>query len=271
MFTKLLVDSAGKLKHFYQSRDFIIFVRSLIVYPRKEIQMLNIYDFYDNFSTIYPLDKDSLKNPDRDIFGYYWDFEDYIVGGEIGRGLVLQGIMITCPEDFKFFVGIFQQAFRMTAINAVIRSSFIVNFSDFYSDAEFRDNYSKSIIDTLTKTFDEKIKLMNSFFDMIKIKSKRGKIWISLDQYWTDLIKSDVEIFWGSGISVIRLPLEYSAMNQKYVWEEVHRIGPLEFNPDMAWEDLSYTYPELVKYIDKDILERIDTGFLGNCHKYGII
>lgn len=233
--------------------------------------MLEIYDFYDNFSKIYPLDKEDLKNPDRSKFGYYWDFEDYIIGGEVGRGLVLQGIMITNPDDFKFFYGIFQQGFRMTVINSAIKNSFIVNFDDFFNTEEFKDNYSRNTISSLAESFDVSVQRMTSFFDTLKTKSKRGRVWIPLDNYWTDLIKADVEKFWGSDVSVYRLPLEYSNMNRKDLWEEVHQLGPLEFNKDMAWEDLSYTYPQLVKYIDKDILERIDTEFLGNCHKYGIL
>ena len=237
----------------------------------KVVIMTKIYDFYDSFSEIYPINKDSIKSPDRNILGYYWDFEDYFFVGETGRGLVMQGILLTNKDDFNFFQGLFQQAFRMTVINASIKSSYISNIEEFVPGISFRDNYLKKVIETLSATFKDKTDSMNLFLHSLKTRLKRGKIWIPLDRYWTDLIKSDVENFWGNDVVVFRLPMEYSAMNRKDLWEELHRVGPLEFNIDMAWEDLSYESPELVNYMDKDILERIDTGFLGNCHKYGIL
>lgn len=233
--------------------------------------MFKIYDFYDNFSDIYPIDKDSLKSPNRNRVGYYWDFEDYFINGETGRGLLIQGILLTDLADLNFFKGLFQQAFRMTVINSIVKESYLGNIDDFVPDITFKDNYFQAVIEAFSKSFLDKTNSMNEYFDLIKFKLKRGKIWIPLDNYWTDLIKSDVEKFWGEDIRVIRLPDEYSAMNRKDLWEELHEIGPLEFNIDMAWEDLSYLNPELVNYINKDILDRIDTGFLGNCHKYGII
>ena len=233
--------------------------------------MIKIYDFYDNFSDIYPIKKDSIKSPIRDQFGYYWDFEDYFFEGEKGRGLVMQGILLTDEKDFNFFCGLFQQAFRMTVVNAAVKGAYISNIEDFVPDASFKDNYLRKVIETFSASFRDKHDLMHSFFNSLKMKLKRGKIWIPLDRYWTDLIKSDVENFWGKDVTVFRLPPEYSAMNRKDLWEELHQLGPLEFNTDMAWEDLSYESPELVNYMDKDILERIDTEFLGNCHKYGIL
>lgn len=233
--------------------------------------MLKIYDFYENFSSIYPIDKDSLKSPNRDQIGYYWDFEDYFIKGETGRGLVIQGILLTDERDFNFFKGLFQQAFRMTVINSLVKASYISNIEDFISSASLKDNYFREVISNFSQTFESKTHSMNIFFDLIKTKIKRGKIWIPLNDYWTDLIKSDIEKIWGTDVRVLRLPDEYLAMNRKDLWEELHELGPLEFNIDMAWEDLSYASPELVNYMDKDILGRIDTEFLGNCHKYGIL
>jgi len=248
---------------------------SLIVYTRKMVSMLKIYDFYDNFSSIYPIDKDSLKSPDRDQIGYYWDFEDYFIKGEVGRGLVIQGILLTDEKDFIFFKGLFQQAFRMTVINSSVKAPYVSSMGDFIDEfipsSHLKNNYFENVIENFSEAFESKTDSMNSFFDLIKSKLKRGKIWIPLNNYWTDLIKSDTEKIWGDDIRVLRLPDEYLAMNRKDLWEELHELGPLEFNIDMAWEDLSYASPELVNYMDKDILERIDTGFLGNCHKYGIL
>ena len=81
-----------------------------------------IYDFHGNFSEIYPIPKDSLKSPDRDKWGYYWDFEDYLIENESGRGLSLQGILLSNPNDFELFSGLFQRAFRMSTINAKLKN-----------------------------------------------------------------------------------------------------------------------------------------------------
>ena len=69
-----------------------------------------IFDFYENFSSLYPLRKEELLLPDREKFGYYWDFEDFLVENERGKGLVLQGFMISNEEDlsgFKDLIGHF--------------------------------------------------------------------------------------------------------------------------------------------------------------------
>lgn len=232
--------------------------------------MIKIYNFYENFSDIYPISKDFLKTPDRDKIGYYWDLEDYFMEGEIGKGLVIQGFLLTNEHDLDFFYGLFQRAFRMTVINSAVKSSYIGNIQDFISPF-LRDDYFCKTVQVFSESFSSKTQFMKDFFYSLRTKLKRGKIWISLDSYWTDLVKSDVEKFWGNDITVLRLPDEYTVMNRKDLWEELYELGPLLFKLDMAWEDFSYENPELVNFIDKDILERIDTGFLGNCHKYGIL
>ena len=231
-----------------------------------------IYDFHGNFSEIYPIPKDSLKIPDRDRWGYFWDFEDYLMENESGRGLSLQGILLLNPKDLDLFSGLFQRAFRMSTINAKLKNFHILNFTDFLDSPGFQGSYIKNSIDILDSEVDIKIERMWDLFEEIKILIKRRKgVWVSLCPYWTDLNHEETEKFWGDDISVFRLPVEYSPMNFKGLWEELDVLGGIKFNKDMMWEDFSYMYPEYVKYLDHRITERIDTNFLGTSSEYGLL
>jgi hypothetical protein len=231
-----------------------------------------IYDFHGNFSQIYPLKKELLKSPDRDKWGYYWDFEDYLIEEETGRGLTLQGFMISSIEDFSVFSGLFQRAFRMSTINAKIKNCIIINYMDFGSGLDFEDSYLRSSVRELDFDIDAKIESMNSLFDLIRNKLRRNaRIWIPLNSYWTDLMRDETSNFWGLDVEILRLPEEYTPMNNKDLWEELDTKGPLEFNKDMMWEDFSFIWPNLVKYVDPDIVKRIDTDFLRIGSEYGLI
>lgn len=231
-----------------------------------------IYDFHGNFSEIYPIPKDSLKNPDRERWGYYWDFEDYLIENESGRGLSLQGMILTNPEDLKLFSGLFQRAFRMSTINAKLKNFHVVNFADFVTSPEFQSSYIKDSIIVLDSEVDSKIEGMNNLFEEIKnLIKRRSGVWVSLCPYWTDLIHEETQNFWGDDIFVFRLPVEYSPMNFRGLWEELDTLGSMEFNKDMMWEDFSYMYPEYVKYLDPEISKRIETDFLGTCSEYGLL
>ena len=231
-----------------------------------------IYDFHGNFSEIYPIPKDSLKKPDRERWGYYWDFEDYIIENESGRGLSIQGILLTDIDDFKLFSGLFQRAFRMSTINAKLKNFHIVNYTDFNDSPEFESSYISNSVSELGSQIDEKIGRMNDLFGEIKNSIKRREgVLISLCPYWTDLIHDETQKFWGDDIKVFRLPVEYSPMNFKELWEELDIIGGLEFEKDMMWEDFSFMYPQFVKYLDPEIRQRIDTDFLGASSKYGLL
>lgn len=231
-----------------------------------------LYDFHGNFSQIYPLKKEILKSPDRNKWGYYWDFEDYLIEEEPGRGLTLQGFMISSIEDFSVFSGLFQRAFRMSTVNAKIKNCIIINYMDFGSAPDFEDSYLRSSVRELDLDIDAKIGSMNSLFDLIKNKLRRSAcIWIPLNSYWTDLMRDETSNFWGPDVEVLRLPEEYTPMNNKDLWEELDIKGPLEFNKDMMWEDFSFVWPNLVKYVDPDIVKRIDTDFLRIGSEYGLI
>ena len=83
------------------------------------------------------------------------------------------------------------------------------------------------------------------------------------------MIKRDIEGFWGNGVEIKTLPDDFSIMNRKDVWEEVDLLGPLNFEPEMAWQDLSFSYPNLVKYIDEEIRQKSGIYFLDQCHDFG--
>jgi len=231
-----------------------------------------IYDFHGNFSEIYPIPKDSLKSPNRDKWGYYWDFEDYLIENESGRGLSLQGILLSNPNDFELFSGLFQRAFRMSTINAKLKNFHVVNFKDFIDSSEFESSYVKESVEVLSSEVDQKIERMNNLFSEIKnLIKRRNGVWISLCPYSTDLIHEEIQKFWGEDIFVLRLPVEYSPMNYKGLWEELDTLGGMKFDKDMMWEDFSYMYPEYVKYMDQETSKRIDTGFLGTSSEYGLL
>ena len=80
-----------------------------------------IFDFNEKFPEIYPIDMDLLLDPDRERFGYFWDFEDYIIKENLGLGLNLQGILIISEDDLSLFAGLFDTAFRTTTINSRIK------------------------------------------------------------------------------------------------------------------------------------------------------
>jgi hypothetical protein len=229
-----------------------------------------IYDFHGNFSEIYPIQKDSLRIPDRNRWGYFWDFEDYLIENEDGRGLTLQGIMLRSAEDFTFFEGLFQRAFRMTTINAKIKNFIISDYTEFGLD--FEETYIKTSIDLLSSEIDGKIRRMEEFLDHVKKFIKRkGLVWVSLCPYWTSLIHDETQKFWGNDVFVTRLPDEYAPMNLKELWEELDLLGGIKFDKDMMWEDFSFMYPNFVIYIDPEISKRIDTDFLGTSSEYGLL
>jgi hypothetical protein len=232
-----------------------------------------IYDFHGNFSEIYPIKKEILKNPDRERWGYFWDFEDYLIEDESGRGLTLQGIMLGSTKDFTLFEGLFQRAFRMTTINAKIKNFIISDYTDF-SDfgLDFEETYIRTSIDVLSSEIDMKIRRMEEFLDHVKTFIKRkGLVWVSLCPYWTSLIHDETQKFWGDDVFVTRLPDEYAPMNLKELWEELDTLGGVKFDKDMMWEDFSFMYPNFVSYIDPEISKRIDTEFLGTSSEYGLL
>lgn len=235
-----------------------------------ELNLLMIFDFYENFSSLYPLKKDKLIFPDREKLGYYWDFEDYLVEDEKGKGLVLQGFMIRSAEDFISFKGIFDRAFLKIIIGSVIKN--YGSDVDFVIDSEeFHKTLQRNTIQEIKKQFETRINSREEFFLDLESSLKSGSIWIATNNYWSSLVAIDVSKFWGKDVRIKTLPDIFSILKRKDAWEEVDLLGPLDFYPEMAWEDLSFYYPKLVKYIDEEIRQKSDLGFLDQCHDFGII
>jgi hypothetical protein len=234
---------------------------------------MEIYDFYGNFSQIYPISKDEIKSPSRDKWGYLWDMEDYMFENENGRGLLIQGILLETPADFNYFQNIFNLNFRKTSINSLVKEIGRIDTSEtgFLDDPDLNDSFDSLTIKKFRLDLEKILQNKKSYFEGLKLSLRRGKIWISLNHYWTDLLEKETQDFWGKEIRVFRLPIEYSAMNRKDVWEESILEGEIIFSEDVAWEDLSYNFPNLVKYIDKEIRDRINVTYLGDCHDFGIL
>lgn len=227
-----------------------------------------IFDFYENFSSLYPLRKEELLLPDREKFGYYWDFEDFLVENERGKGLVLQGFMISNEEDLSGFIQRFDRAFLRFSIGSIIKNAF---FDLALWDDDLKKRVEKKTVAEIKSDFADKIDKRDDFLLSLKSSLKCGNIWIATNNYWSILVKRDIEGFWGNGVEIKTLPDDFSIMNRKDVWEEVDLLGPLNFEPEMAWQDLSFSYPNLVKYIEEEIRQKSGVDFLDQCHDFGLI
>jgi hypothetical protein len=227
-----------------------------------------IFDFYENFSNLYPLKKEGLLHPDRERFGYYWDFEDFLIEDEKGKGLVLQGFMLSSDEDLSAFSRMFDRAFLTLSIGSIIKNA----FSDFVLwDSDLRKNLEINTVSEIKADFLDRMSRRDEFLFSLNSSLKKGNIWIATNSYWSILVKKDIEGFWGSGVEIKTLPDDFSIMNRKDVWEEVDLLGPLEFEPEMAWQELSFSYPNLVKYIDEETRQKSGIDFLDQCHGFGLI
>jgi len=227
-----------------------------------------IFDFYENFSSLYPLRKEELLCPDREKFGYYWDFEDFLVENEKGKGLVLQGFMISTEEGLSGFMERFDRAFLRFSIGSIIKNAF---FDLALWDEDLKKRVERKAVDEIKSDFLGRIDRRDDFLLSLKSSLKEGNIWIATNNYWSILVKRDIESFWGNGVEIKTLPDDFSIMNRKDVWEEVDLLGPLNFEPEMAWQDLSFSYPNLVKYIDEEIRQKSGIDFLDQCHDFGLI
>ncbi len=232
-----------------------------------------VYDFYGKFSEIYPINLEDLKSPEREKWGYFWDMEDYMFKDKNGRGLLLQGILLNTPEDFNTFTKIFNYNLRKTTFNSLIKitESLLDNGSEIgLQDEDFSESVEyaafKNFCDEFHRVNDQK----KSYFESLNLSIRRGKIWISLNHYWTDLIKKETEDFWGSEIRVFRLPDSYSVMNRKDLWEETIMEGIREFDENKIWEDFSYKFPILVKHMDPAIRQKIGVNFLTKATDWGL-
>lgn len=232
-----------------------------------------VYDFYGNFPKIYPIDKGELKDPCREKWGYVWDMEDYMFTKEGNRGILLQGMMLNSSlEDFNFFAKSFEYCFRKTKINSLIKSVGSINLNVLEMDNidDMREAYDKSLMEHFKTGLHELLEDKKSFLENFKRSLKRGRIWISLNNYWTELIQVETENFWGKDIRVYRFPNEYRSMFGIDLWSESASENIEEFNEDSVWEEFSYNHPNLVKYIQEEIRERINVTFLGDCNDLGI-
>jgi hypothetical protein len=233
-----------------------------------------IFDFYENFSRIYPIKREDLINPDRSKFGYFWDFEDYLIEGVTGRGLTLKGFLITSEDDFEHFKRMFDRFFLRGPINSIISeyglsSAFIQD--TLLENPELKSNFYKNIINNITDDFNHRDGLRKALFDGLKRSLKENNIWIPLYRNMTKLLEKDIQSFWGNSIKTVFIHELFGSFNIKGVWEEIDELGPIEYSEEMAWTDLAFSHPELVKYIDEEMRQKTGTEFLGQCHDFGLI
>ena len=187
---------------------------------------------------------------------------------EKGKGLVLQGFMISTEEDLSGFTERFDRAFLRFSIGSIIKNAF---FDLALWDEDLKKSVERKAVEEIKSDFSGRIDRRDDFLLSLKSSLKEGNIWIATNNYWSILVKRDIESFWGNGVEIKTLPDDFSIMNRKDVWEEVDLLGPLNFEPEMAWQDLSFSYPNLVKYIDEGIRQKSGVDFLDQCHDFGLI
>jgi hypothetical protein len=232
-----------------------------------------IFDFYHKFDEIYPLNKDVLLLPDREMLGYFWEFEDYMIQGEKGNGNIIKGFLINNSEDLFYFRSLFNRAFMMTVINSVVRlpGDSFEDFSPRSSDDEYLEDHNKKVVKNITAEFRSRIDKMESFFELLCCHLKEGAMWISLEGRENIPLDMYIKEFWGPSIKIEKFPNIFSILNRKDVWEEADRTGPLDFKEEMAWQEFSFTHPNLVKYIDEEIRVQADVNYIANAQDFGLI
>jgi hypothetical protein len=195
-----------------------------------------------------------------------------ILGQRGSIGVPLEGILLETPEDYDFFRGIVYRFFSMSIVNSLVKSAALrsddFNISDY--GEEFIETLRKNVILHFSNKLDEKIKSVERFLEEIKLSIKRNKVWVSLSSYWTDSIERDIAIFWGNDVSVKRFTKEFESICREGIIQEVLSEGPLEFNKDMAWEALSFAYPQLIEYIEKEVIERLDITYIKDLKDVGL-
>lgn len=248
-----------------------LFFRGPFLFFAEFISDPMIYDFYENFINIYPLPRKDIITPDREVFGYYWEFEDYLIEGERGNGLTIAGFLINVQEDLSHFKMIFDRAFRITTINSII-STIIPAEEDFViDDLNFLENYKKNSIKEIEKEFKLKLQLKKDFFGFLDNFSGDNRIWISSNPHWNKQIQTETEKFWKNEVRIITFPDHFSIMRRKDVWEESYKLDPMEFNENWIWEDLAFRHPSYVKYIDENVVNSLGLDFLDQSHSFGLI
>ena len=176
--------------------------------------------------------------------------------------------MISNEEDLSGFIERFDRAFLRFSIGSIIKNAF---FDLALWDEDLKKSVEKRAVAEIKSDFAGRIDRRDDFLLSLKSSLKGGNIWIATNNYWSILVKRDIEGFWGNGVEIKTLPDDFSIMNRKDVWEEVDLLGPLNFEPEMAWQDLSFSYPNLVKYIDEEIRQKSGIDFLDQCHDFGLI
>jgi len=229
-----------------------------------------IFDFNEKFPEIYPINMDLLLNPDREKFGYFWDFEDYMIKENLGLGLNLQGILMVTENDLSLFAGLFDTAFKITTINSRIKLKY-TNYSVIEDNFDYIEKYRIGIVDKVRNEFKEAVSNRNKLMEDLGKNIKSKKIWLSLNSSWTPIKESDNKIFWGPEVDVIRLPDFFSVMNMMDLWKEIDEIGPSVFDADDAWSDFAFENLDLIKYIDEDIAKRTGVWSISIIRDMGLI
>ena len=222
-----------------------------------------VYNFYENYPNLYPINLNKLKSPDREKFGYYWEIDSYMFlnpdrpnWSHQMKGFFLRSVDM---NNFEILLG---SAFMRTLINSRIKA--FGTRSNLLLGEKFRVQIFSAEIDNLFDIF-------YSFTDIIKNKLLKKNVWLSSDAKWNPYIEKEVSYFWGDDTRVIRFPEIFSIMNMMDIWYSIIKEEKVKASKDIVWEIFSYNFPHLVEYIDIDIQKKIGVEFLKNITDFGII
>ena len=244
----------------------------------QDIKGINtIMDFSGYYMEHGLIHKNSLfNNPDRDKWGYLWEISpEHISGVEKNVGENFLGILITNDLDARVFQGLFNRVFFMMNKSAIIEG-----VKSLISRPQGKKQLTNTDLDKLAWTTYHEIFTSLYSSDYIPLRKYLSqpvgaKIWIPLFPEYSHMDKLARKgyyqlIKWiiGNEPIIIELPSKYEI---SWIWESVILDdGPME-NPELLFmEDFAVEFPGSIKYIPKNIVEKIGVQPLGDLDYFGI-
>ena len=191
----------------------------------------------------------------------------------VGDGLKMKGFLIATQNDFEYFKRIFDRFFLRSCINGVIKEYLFTRGEiDIVNKIpELQKVYFLNLIRGVSTSFQNLEILRLLVFEEVRSAFSRKPVWIVLDSKENDLFKKDLDKFWDGSVEMYHLPKEFNVLKIRDVWEEISELGPIEYKTEMAWQDLAFFDPKVVKYIDEKITKGANIDFLSSCDNFGLI
>ena len=236
-----------------------------------------IVDFSEYYIENGPIHKNSLfTNPDREKWGYLWDISpEHLIGIQKNIGQNFRGILITNDMDARVFQGLFNRVFFN-----MNKSALLSGLKSFITGTKGKVKLSDPEIDKIN--WDAYYDLFTTLYasDYIPLKKYlsnpvKEKIWVPLFPEYSHMDNLSRKgyyqlIKWiiGNETIILEIPRKYEI---SWIWETIildH--GPME-NPELLFlEDFAVEYPASIKYIPKNIVDKIGVQPLGDLDYFGI-